>query len=113
MAKRHVIDYFNKVADQYHSMLLEIRDFEEECNKGLIEPERLDEVKKIIEPLKNNYMTWSYMMFLLNLPNRERKVKDYKRRNARLINNYKDTSLEDNNAVLTKLNIKNSELKKL
>ena len=52
-------------------------------------------------------------MFLLNLPNRERKVKDYKRRNARLINNYKDTSLEDNNAVLTKLNIKNSELKKL
>ena len=113
MAKRHVIDYFNKVADQYHSMLVEIKDFEEECNKGLIEPERLDEVKKIIEPLKNNYMTWSYMMFLLNLPNRERKVKDYKRRNARLINNYKDTSLEDNNAVLTKLNIKNSELKKL
>lgn len=113
MAKRHVIDYFNKVADQYHSMLLEIRDFEEECNKGLIEPERLDEVKKIIEPLKNNYMTWSYMMFLLNLPNRERKVKDYKRRNARLISNYKDTSLEDNNAALAKLNAKNSELKKL
>ena len=62
MAKRHVIDYFNKVADQYHSMLVEIKDFEEECNKGLIEPERLDEVKKIIEPLKNNYMTWLAVM---------------------------------------------------
>ena len=34
MAKRHVIDYFNKVADQYHSMLIEIKDFEEDgCSK--------------------------------------------------------------------------------
>ena len=52
MAKRHVIDYFNKVADQYHSMLVEIKDFEEECNKGLIEPERLDEIKRIIISLQ-------------------------------------------------------------
>lgn len=113
MANRHVIDYFNKVAKQYSDMLAEIRDFEEECKKGLIEPERLDEVKKIIEPLKNNYMTWSYVMYLLNLPNRESKVKTYKRRNAKLVSKYKNTDLQENEAVLKRLNAKNSELRNL
>ena len=80
MAKRHVVEYFDKIANQYKDMLNELKDFEDECNKGLVEPERFDNFKKIIEPLKNNYMTWSYMMYLLNLPNREKKVKIIKRR---------------------------------
>ena len=54
MAVRHVKEYYNKVCDQYHDMLNEIRDFEEEAKKGLIEPERLDEIKKNIQPLINN-----------------------------------------------------------
>ena len=70
MSKRHVEDYFNKVADQYKEMLNELKDFEKECSDGLVEPEIFDNYKKIIEPLKNNYMTWSYVMYLLNLPNR-------------------------------------------
>lgn len=85
MAKRHVEDYFNKVADQYKEMLDELRDFEKECNEGLVEPERFDNFKKIIEPLKNNYMMWSYAMYLLNLPNRESKVKTVKRRSNKNI----------------------------
>ena len=54
MAVRHVKEYYNKVCDQYHDMLNEIRDFEEEAKKGLIEPERLDEIKKNIQPLINS-----------------------------------------------------------
>ena len=80
MSKRHVEDYFNKVADQYKEMLNELKDFEKECSDGLVEPEIFDNYKKIIEPLKNNYMTWSYVMYLLDLPNREKKVKIVKRR---------------------------------
>ncbi len=102
MAKRHVVDYFNKVADQYKDMLLELKDFEEECNKGLVEPEIFDNYKKIIEPLKNNYMTWSYVMYLLNLPNRESKVKTVKRReNKKLVPTCR--SVEENNEILDKL----------
>lgn len=112
MAKRHVVEYFNKVADQYHDMLLEIKDFEEECNKGLVEPERFDEVKKILEPLKNNYMAWSYMMYLLNLPNRESKVKDFKRRDKRKYN-HKTNTLQENNVVLKELRNKNNDLRNL
>lgn len=80
MAKRHVVEYFNKVADQYHEMLNELKDFESECNNGLVEPEQFEQFKRILEPIKNNYMVWSYVMYLLNLPNREKKVKAVKRR---------------------------------
>ena len=37
MAKRHVVEYFDKVANQYKDMLDELKDFEKECNSGLIE----------------------------------------------------------------------------
>ena len=47
MSKRHVEDYFNKVADQYREMLLELKDFEDECNRGLVEPEIFDNYKKL------------------------------------------------------------------
>lgn len=80
MAKRHVVDYFNKVANQYKDMLDELKDFEKECNSGLVEPEKFEQFKQILQPIKNNYMMWSYAMYLLNLPNNEKKVKTVKRR---------------------------------
>lgn len=104
MAKRHVVEYFDKVANQYKDMLNELKDFEDECNKGLVEPERFDNFKKIIEPLKNNYMTWSYVMYLLNLPNREKKVKIVKRReNKNKVPICKN--VKDNEKVLSSLRI--------
>lgn len=101
MAKRHIEDYFNKVADQYKEMLDELRDFEKECNEGLVEPERFDNFKKIIEPLKNNYMMWSYAMYLLNLPNRESKVKTVKRRENK--NKITCKVIDENKEILDKL----------
>ena len=83
MAKRHVVDYYNKVAEQYLEMVSALKDLEDECNNKLVEPERVEQIKKMIEPIKNNYMTWSYMMYLLNLPNREKKTKGLIRRMGR------------------------------
>lgn len=80
MAKRHIVEYFDKVANQYSEMLSELKDFENECNNNLVEPEQFEQFKKVLEPIKNNYMTWSYVMYLLNLPNRDKKVKSVKRR---------------------------------
>lgn len=77
MSKKHVDEYFNVVADQYHDMLEALKDMEEECTKGLLDPDRLEQMKKLIEPLKQNYMRISYIMFLLNKPNRTKKEKRY------------------------------------
>lgn len=102
MSKRHVVDYFNKVADQYKEMLNELKDFEKECSNSLVEPEIFDNYKKIIEPLKNNYMTWSYVMYLLNLPNREKKVKVVKRRENKS-KVPKCSTIEENDEILKSL----------
>ena len=80
MAKRHVVDYFNKIANQYKDMLDELKDFEKECNSGLVEPEKFEQFKQILQPIKNNYMMWSYAMYLLNLPNNKKKEETVRRR---------------------------------
>ncbi len=85
MSKRHVDEYFNTIADQYHEMLQALHEIEEECSKGLMDPDRLEQIKTLIEPLKENYMRISYIMFLLNKPNREKKVKKYEEQNKRLL----------------------------
>lgn len=108
MAKRHVEEYFLQVCNQYNEMLDNLKELEQEANTGMIEPERLDNFKKIIEPLKNNYMTLSWIMFLLNKPNRESKGKKYASRmqtkTATLDNNYsKDNVIRANGKVLHKL----------
>ena len=87
MAKRHVVEYFEKVAKQYSEMLAELKDFENECNNSLVEPEQFEQFKRVLEPIKNNYMMWSYVMYLLNLPNREKKVKAVKRRSKQVLDN--------------------------
>ena len=39
-----------------------------EMKKSDIMKNKLEEMKKMVEPLKNNYMTLSYIMFLFNKP---------------------------------------------
>jgi hypothetical protein len=87
MAKRHIVEYFDKVSRQYSEMLSELKDFENECNNNLVEPEQFEQFKRVLEPIKNNYMVWSYVMYLLNLPNREKKVKSVKRRSKHVLDN--------------------------
>jgi len=77
MSKKHFDEYFYNVCNDYAEMLNTIHDLEEECNKGLISPERLDQMKELIQPLKNNYMTLSWVRYLLNQPNRKQKKKKY------------------------------------
>ena len=79
MSVKHVKKYYQQVCDQYSQMIEELKDFEKEAGEGLFPPERIDQIKVSIEPLKINYERWSYMMYLLNLPNKSVKKKKYER----------------------------------
>lgn len=108
MAKKDVEHYFRLVADQYQEMLENIRDIEKEVNDNLTDPELLDRLKAMAEPLKNNYMTLSYIMFLLNQPARKSKIKGYEKRNQKLLKtipaeNTKDGILAKNASVIDKV----------
>lgn len=94
MSVKAVKKYYDQICDQYFEMVQDIRDFEEEAEKGLIEPERVERLREQIEPIKNNYERWAYMMFLLNQPQRKSKQKKYEQQNRKLLN-----SLDKNNSL--------------
>ena len=77
MSVKAVNDYYKQISDQYFEMVQDIKDFEKEAEEGLIEPERVERLKEQIEPIKNNYERWCYMMYLLHQPQRKSKQKKY------------------------------------
>lgn len=86
----------------------ELKDFQKEVENGIVEPERIENLKAVIEPLKNNYMTLSWIMYLLNQPQRPSKEKAYERRNkkfaASLDKNFdKSSILKQNEEVIKKI----------
>lgn len=105
MSKKHVEQYYEEVCAQYKEMLENIHDFEELAQNNIISPERLEEYNKNIITLKTNWERISYIMFLLNKPNKKEKQKKYERQNQKLLNgldknNSPESVLEENRKVI-------------
>lgn len=111
MAIKHFKQYLNMVTAQYNEMQSNLRQFEEECQKGLVEPERIDAVKQMIVPIKANWEQLVYIDYLLNQPNRKRKEPRYVRENKKLLEhiseeNTSEERIKQNNKI-------NEELKEV
>ena len=87
MAVKDVRAYYEEVASQYTDMMNELKDFTELAHNNMFPPERLEQVEQTIQPLKRNYEMLSYVMFLLNKPNRKEKAKKYEKCQSKLIKN--------------------------
>ena len=83
MSRKHVEDYYNQIYRDYHEMIETLHDMEKECESGLVSPDRVEQLKKMLEPIKLNYGRISYIMFLLNMPNKKEKQRWYNRQNAK------------------------------
>lgn len=95
MSKKDVDNYYFEVADNYHELMENLRDMEDEVRNGMISPERLDNLKQTIQPIKDNYETLSYIIFLLNKPTRKEKVPAYIRRNKKFLSNIDESNTKD------------------
>ena len=115
MAVKHVKEYVDQVSNQYQEMLSELKDFEKLAEENMFSPERLDQIKETIKPLKDNYERWSYMMYLLNLPNRKSRQPKYHKQNKKLLKNFNEnnsveaTVLENSNTLNNLRSIKNEQ----
>ena len=110
MAVKHVVDYYNKVCDDYKRVLDTLKELEIEAQQNLIEPERIENIKKTLQPILTNYQQISYIMFLLNQPVKESKKAKYLRTNKKLLEqiakeNTTEASLERNKEALSKLKV--------
>ena len=73
MARRHVVNYFLEQENLYMELLSNLPDFQELFNSGKLTEEEYNTAIKEIENAKANYLTLSYIMFLLNKPNKSDK----------------------------------------
>lgn len=109
MSIKHVKSYYNGVCEDYHEMINLLHELEEEAQTTVVPPEKIENLKEIIKPLKDNYERWSWMIFLLNQPNKKEKKKKYERQNEKLIKEFKEKNdlsaiKEEDKKVLNDLN---------
>lgn len=93
MSVKDVREYYNKISDDYHELVLTLKELEEEYNNNLVSPESLENLKKQIEPIKTNFRTISYIIYLLNQPTKREKKGRYRNQNKALLQNSR--SLEE------------------
>lgn len=82
MAVKDVKNYFFTMLAQYLEEKQNLADFEQGLRDGLITEEQLQDALDTVKDLETNYYRLAYIMFLLDMPNREAKkaayIKQYK-----------------------------------
>ena len=87
MARKDFDDYYNKISSQLFELDKVFKDLEMEVSSGMVEPERIEQLKITIEPIRNSYHTLSYIKYLLDKPARKSKHGRYDGQNKRLLKN--------------------------
>lgn len=109
MARKDFDQYYNQICNQYFELQKVMKDLSEEVSNGMIEPERIEQLKQTIVPVENNYRTLGYIKYLLDKPTRKSKHAKYKQRNKKLLEQCEGRTQEDlvkeNNEVISHLHI--------
>lgn len=107
MAKKHVMNYYYTVQNQYLKMKNMLDLFEKQVKEGKGSLETLDAVKETTGRLKENFDRIAYIMYLLNTPAKKKKSNRYDKQNKEL-KDYLETSdlnhiKDENENVLVQL----------
>lgn len=116
MAVKDVKEYYYKMVSQYLEMKNDLADFEQALKDGFITEEQMQEALNEVAALQTNYDRLTYIMYLLELPQRKSKKIKHNKANKKLVEAFKDRSA-DIDAVLLEnksaLNVFRAELKKI
>lgn len=73
MARRHVVNYFLELQALYIEMVDSLQEYNTAYEEGWLTDEQLEQMHKEIDIIKGNYEFMSYVVMLLNKPNRKDK----------------------------------------
>lgn len=76
MARRHVIQYFLELENEYVEMQDTLKELQQLAAEGKVEDSYVEPIKKDVEIIKANYDRVAYILFLLNKPNKKGKEED-------------------------------------
>lgn len=87
MSVKHVKDYYLKIAEDYKEMrttldLLESVVTDSTASAAL---SNIENIRQQVNALKENYMRISYIVYLLNMPNKEEKKRKYIRQERKAL----------------------------
>jgi hypothetical protein len=106
MAIRDVKEYYFKMLNQYLEMKADMADFEQALKDGFITEDQMQYALEEVNKVQQNYERLSYIMYLLNLPKRKAKQKQYK---ANAMNAAIETEFADRNADSKAVEIENKD----
>jgi hypothetical protein len=81
MALKDVKQYYYTMLNQYLEMKADLADFQQAFEDGYITEDQLENVRNEIFLVESNYERLSYIMYLLEMPNRPSKKEKYKKAN--------------------------------
>jgi len=99
MAYRHLKDYYEKIQSQYMEMLGDAKDYQQGVDEGSLTPEQAEQAYAMTAKLKENYERITYILYLLEMPNRKSKEKTYERQNRKALRYLSDEKADEESAV--------------
>ena len=85
MAVKDVKQYYYAMLAQYIEMKADLADFEQALADGFITEEQLEAIREDVLRVENNYERLSYIMYLLEMPNKKSKKVKYAKTNKKLL----------------------------
>jgi hypothetical protein len=85
MARKDVRDYYFSMLAQYLEEKENLADFEEALKSGYITEEQMQEALETVSRLEENYHRLTYIMYLLDMPNKKSKKNSYSLQNKTVI----------------------------
>lgn len=83
-------------------MLDGLKELEKACSTGMVEPERVENYMRTLQPIKESFLTVQYIKYLIDKPNKKDKQRKYDRQFSKSIDIEKYKNVPEQNSILLK-----------
>ena len=99
MAARDVKEYYFKLIAQKAELDADLADFEEALKNGFITEEQMQAAKDELIPYQINLDRLTYIMYLLELPNRKTKKAKFEKQNKKILDELGKRSADEQSVI--------------
>ena len=99
MAARDVKEYYFKLIAQKAELEADLADFEEALKNGFITEEQMQAAKDELIPYQINLDRLTYIMYLLELPNRKTKKAKFAKQNKKILDELERRNADEQSVI--------------
>ena len=99
MAARDVKDYYFKLIAQKAELEADLADFEEALKNGFITEEQMQAAKDELIPYQINLDRLTYIVYLLELPNRKTKKAKFAKQTKKILNELERRNADEQSVI--------------